>query len=198
MRYVSIDIETLGLDPDTCDTIEFGAVIDDMKSPIDKLPRFHCYLPKDNYKGEPYAMAMHRDILLRIAKREEGYQYVPEESLGTCFANWLKSNGAPCTYDESAEEENEFRVEISVAGKNFSGFDMRFLRRIPKFENHIKVHHRGIDPAMFYFDPRSEKGVPSLDACLKLVGLTKEVAHTAIEDALDVIRLIRHRYPVSE
>ncbi len=32
MRYVSIDIETLGLDPTCCDIVEFGAVIDDLES----------------------------------------------------------------------------------------------------------------------------------------------------------------------
>ena len=51
MIYVSIDIETTGVDPKIHDIVEFGAVIDDLANPqpLDKLPRFHALFKKDNY-----------------------------------------------------------------------------------------------------------------------------------------------------
>ena len=58
MHYLSIDIETLGLNPDTCDVIEIAAIYDN-GLPLDKLPTFHCFVDQPVYSGEIYAMAMH-------------------------------------------------------------------------------------------------------------------------------------------
>ena len=44
LPYVSIDIETTGLDPETCQTLEIGAVFDNWTLPIRELPTFHCYV----------------------------------------------------------------------------------------------------------------------------------------------------------
>ena len=40
MPYVSIDIETTGLDPESCQMLEIGAVWDDWTKPIDELPSY--------------------------------------------------------------------------------------------------------------------------------------------------------------
>ena len=78
MQYVSIDIETTGLDEYTCDTIEFGAIIDNLnfQKPFDELPKFHAYVVLPRYQGEPYALSMHAEIFRRIANREEPYEYL--------------------------------------------------------------------------------------------------------------------------
>jgi hypothetical protein len=55
-RYLSIDIETTGLDPETCQVIEFSAVIDTIRpdaGPVDELPSFHAYLVRDSYRASP-------------------------------------------------------------------------------------------------------------------------------------------------
>ena len=51
MKYVSIDIETTGINPLVNDIIEFAAVIDDTnaKVPIENLPKFHRYIKKDEH-----------------------------------------------------------------------------------------------------------------------------------------------------
>jgi oligoribonuclease (3'-5' exoribonuclease) len=54
---VFIDIETTGLNPDPCDIIEIGAVIDDWLEPLELQPLFHCYIKQQQYKGEPYALS---------------------------------------------------------------------------------------------------------------------------------------------
>lgn len=184
MKYVSIDIETLGLNPHTCDVIEFGAVIDDFKTPIEKLPTFHCYLTKPGniYKGEVYAMYMHSKtgIFERIAKREEGFYYIPDDLLDGLFADWLYC-------EEEAFKEDE---KIVVAGKNFSAFDLPFLKMLG-FGTKTRLHHRTLDPGSMWFDPLTDETPPGLEECLKRAGIEKTVEHTAVEDAIDVIKCIR-------
>ena len=60
--YVSIDIETTGLDWRTCQIIEIGAVIDDFKTAIVDLPTFRCYVDQGLFYGEPFALSMHAEI----------------------------------------------------------------------------------------------------------------------------------------
>lgn len=188
MRYGSIDIETLGLDPKSCDTIEFACVLDKLKSnpdPIEELPTFHCYLtrPRNIYKGEVYAMYMHSKskIFERIAKREPGYSYVPFDLLDEVFADWLKEQG----YGD--------KDKLVVAGKNFAAFDLQFLKEIG-FGVQTRLHHRTLDPGSMYFDPFKDDVPPSLEECLKRGPGESEVEHTATEDAQDVIRCIRAKY----
>ena len=190
-RYASIDIETLWLNPHTCDVIEFGCVLDNLQCrlPLDKLPQFHCYItnPDDHYQGEVYAMYMHskNKIFERIAKREKGYSYIPGDLLDEVFAEWLT-------------EQPDQSEKLVVAGKNFQAFDMRFLRRLG-FGTHTKLQHRTLDPGSMWFDPKIDLDVPpSLSDCLERAGEKGEVNHTAIEDALDVIKCIRAKYPRGE
>lgn len=190
MQYVSIDIETLGLDPACCDTIEFGAVIEDTSDwkDFEALPTFHCYLtkPRNIYKGDAYAMAMHQKILKRIGDREEGYSYVPGDMLDEVFAEWLEDNHLL----EEDENRPNHKKPIVVAGKNFDRFDLRFLE-VLGFGRKVIMRHRTIDPGSMYFDPQNDEVPPGLEDCLLRAGIEKEVNHTAVEDALDVIKCVR-------
>ena len=183
MKYVSLDIETLGLDPSHDDVIEFAAVIDDFESPIEDLPKLHCYVtrPDNNYRGNAYAMSMHPVILRRIATREDGYGYVPSDYLAEYFADWLASH--------------DLNYKIVFAGKNFGAFDMQFLLRLD-FGSHVKIHHRSLDPGSMYFDPKIDEVPPDMQECLMRAGIATSVTHKALDDALDVIRLIRHKYSI--
>jgi hypothetical protein len=198
-RYVSVDLETLGKDPYTCDIIEFGAVIDDGESPIDSLPFFHRYIlpptgttprhPRGGYySGEPFAMAMHADKLVRIANLEEPYVYITPNELASQFWAFLVNEGLPVVGEDG--------VDVVAGGKNFQGFDMRFLRRVPKFTDRIHIHHRCHDPAELYFDPKMDEIPPGLDQCLARAGIKKSVEHSAVADALDVIRVLRYKWGI--
>ena len=51
MKYVSIDIETTGLNPKTDNVLEVAAIIDDTERPevpIGELPTLHLLTPEDN------------------------------------------------------------------------------------------------------------------------------------------------------
>ena len=135
MRIVSCDIETTGLSEDTCDILEFGAVLDDLRShePIECLPVFHCYFVLPIYRGEPFALSMHPTIFKRIAAREGKYNYISAGKLGYSFKMFLNEHGYKIEQD---------RVTINVAGKNFGIFDYHFLRDHTDLEKHVKIRHK--------------------------------------------------------
>jgi hypothetical protein len=194
VRYLSVDIESTGLDHTWCQMIEFGCVYDDLRDrlPTAKLPRFHCYVAHDRIVGEPYALAMNWKIIDRIARREKGYTYLPPDQFHRAFCEWLVGVGY------SVGPTNG-EIEVNVAGKNFSGFDKNFIspylgRQTYPFTS-VRFRHRVLDVAPLYFDPSTDDVLPDLKTCLARAGITKEVAHTAIEDAMDVVQLVRYAYP---
>lgn len=180
IKYVSIDIETTGLDPDKCQIIEFGAVIDS-GYPLDKLPRFRRLMQYERFYGEPHALSMHAVLFEAIAAKSKDCCH--PDYLMMEFGNWLVSHGY------SSHEK------VVVAGKNFGSFDLQFLRRLDRFD-YVKFHHRFIDPGMLRWSGKG--GIPSLGEMLLGLGLSTGVGHTAVEDALDVIRVIRHHFGVND
>lgn len=194
MRYVSIDIETTGLNPETDQILEFGAVIDDTmhpEVPVEELPTFRRVVHHRRIKGTPRALAMNARLLSEMS--EVGLY---EASLGICcqtgyvvsyFEKFLLTHG----YKKSPSGP----IEFVPAGKNFSGFDHRFLKAMtPAWDRTFRPSHRTLDPAILYFDPLKDEKPPSLSECLERAGLDSTVKHTAIEDARDVVRLLRFKF----
>jgi len=191
MKYISIDLETVGLDPENNDIIEFGAVLDDLNEPkpLKELPKFHAYICKNEYRGQPYALSMHATILRRIATREEGYTYLYPNTLGKAFLTFLLKNGYKC---EEKKGKKIPRTVINVGGKNFGTFDLQFLKNQTNFLSSVKIRSRILDPGILCLN-KTDTVLPALSECLKRIGIDKEVAHNTIDDALDVIMIIRDR-----
>jgi oligoribonuclease len=182
MRFVSIDIETTGLNP-TCQVLEVGAVLDDTcspETPVEQLPQFHAYVLRDSIAGEPYALAMHSAILKRIAnpaaEENKCYRFLKPSEIGPAFTKWLADNGVT--------------GKVVAAGKNFAGFDKQFLGNLPGFDVGI-FSHRSIDPAVMFWNPQKDADLPSSKVCMERASLAGEVAHTALEDAVMVVKLVR-------
>jgi len=179
-----------GLNPDTCDILEMGAVLDDLNDPkpLEELPRFHCYfLPMNEggtFRGEPYALHMHPKIFLRIDKREPPYNYYSPRKMGNHFKKFLLEN-------DYMEERG--KVYINVAGKNFGNCDLNFLNKQTDLERHVHIRHTILDPAILYVT-KADRQLPGLATCLARAGFDANVAHTAVEDALDVVKLMRHKF----
>lgn len=192
MTYLSLDIETTGLDPATCDVLEVGVYYEDTdaRASRDRLPCFHKYILKDSYRGEPFALAMNQRIfqkILELNKQRLKGEPTPElcahpDLLADSFYQWL--------YDY------DIRLPIPIGGKNVSGFDLPFLKANFRAWTQFKFHHRVVDPGMLYFDPRTDKVPPDLKECKKRAGLPELVSHEALDDAWDVIQLVRTKFPV--
>lgn len=188
MKYVSIDIETTGLDWRTCQTIEVGAVIDDFETPIEKLPTFRCYIDHGIFAGEPYALSMHAEIFRAIAReRSHNLEIFPDiyvfkpDKVADHFATWLSKNGI-IPWDK-----------FVVAGKNFGAFDKNFLDLLPGWKEEIRMHHRIIDPGSMYYVPGVDDIPPNMEECFRRAQLPLVVNHKALDDAFDVVKLIRYK-----
>ena len=204
--YAAIDIETSSLHPSKGQLLELGVVIDDLSVKVDRadleeyleqLPKFHCY-KHPNVVGEHYAVSMHNRIWQLLAK-ESVYRtlsnnllpekaIVEERDVYNYLGKFLKEHGL------ITDDNNR----VTVAGKNVAGFDIPWLKTLSGF-NYMdtnysgliyKFSHRTIDPAMLYMKS-TDKIPPSLNECLQRAGINKTVDHTAVGDALDVIRCLK-------
>jgi len=130
---------------------------------------------------------MHPKILRYIATNgksresdQERVVIVEQAEVAEYFLQWLhRYNIMPV------------KRHITAAGKNFAAMDYQFLKRLPKWEKFIPTQHRVIDPGNLYWDPRIDNGeLPSMQTCMKRAGIPGTVAHTAVEDAIIVVKLI--------
>ena len=196
MKYVSIDIETTGLDPQKCQVLQIGAVIEDTNRvmPLDKLPTFNCIVEHPEYTGQPMALSMNVNILkvlsgleglekdARVDYRKQ-HNIIPVGMVAQSFSMWLLTNGFSLSSTGG--------VKINVAGKNFATFDKLFLQALPNWLAKIQMRQRIIDPAILFVDWLADDSLPNLNTCIKKANLTGEVTHDALQDAFDVIRVIR-------
>lgn len=207
MKYLSLDIETTGLNPVTCDVLEVGAYLEDTNNllPREQLPFFHKYLWRDNYRGEPYALQMNAHIfqkMLTLKKNVGVGQFhdhdkllINPEYIWEHFGWWVyfhRKLWAGTKFDNDTTFSWSDMPHLVIAGKNVAGFDIPFLKRLDG--NFPKFHHRVIDPGMMYFDPRSDEVPPDLKECKRRAGLAEQVSHEALDDAWDVIQLVRRNF----
>jgi len=186
MKYACGDIETTGLNKEKCQVLEIGFVLrdtDNMQESIEDSPAFHCYVCHEEYKGEPYALALNARILEQLAKHEakstpNAPVYTEREAV-EALKEFFIENG----YKPSA---NSKRIHFVAAGKNFGTFDYQFLRRMDGWEENFNVSSRMLDPAMLWIEPQ-DKRVPGLKPCLTRAGIEKEITHHALEDVYDTI-----------
>lgn len=202
MRYLSIDLETTGLDSEKNQILEFGAVLEDTNNilPLDQLPSYHAYVthPGGNITGNVFALNMNAGIIEKLKNQKdlEGqYNFVKVEDLAESFLFWLSQNGFEIkTGDEGKPTQFKYSETLNVAGKNFSSFDKLFLNKVPNFNKFIRIRHRVIDPSPLFVDWKNDDSMPSLDDCKKRAGIDGVVTHLAIDDAKDVIAVLRRHY----
>lgn len=207
MFYVSIDIETTGLNIANCDVLEFAAIIDDLANPkpLEELPKFHAYIAKRSYKGEPHALSMHANILKKIGLldfklldkegiyiSETNERYMTIEQLPQSFKYFLEANLPNSLISYNKDTSFSSIKKLNVAGKNVSNFDIPFLQDKIKNWHGVSFSSRCIDPAILYYQP-GDLNLPDTKTCMERAGIEGEVAHTALEDALVVVQLLRNK-----
>lgn len=178
--YLSIDIETTGLNADTCQILEFAAVLETGKGPVEELPGFSTFVrPPGLIQGEAFALQMNASILKALCQKD--CQAIHPNDLVAVLTCWAVAQGID-------------PQKITVAGKNFASFDSRFLSKLPGWGTVFKPRHRVIDPAMLYWNA-SEDGdtLPDTATCMKRAGIEGVVSHRAEDDARCVIELVRRR-----
>lgn len=198
MQYVSLDIETTGLDPKKNQIVEVGAVLDSIGSttPIEDLPKFRAVLIHEEMVMGAYCASLHKGLWEEILEVSSMYHlelkkygahkynetlYCSPERFESFFKAWI------C---EHIYLGIDTEIKINIAGKNAGTFDIPFLEALPGWQGLIEFRRRVLDPASHCILPTDEH-IPDLQECLKRSGLESTVKHTAVDDALDIIRIIR-------
>lgn len=194
MKYVVIDIETTGIDPENNQILEIGAVIEDTKNilPIEDVPKFKCIIRHSSYTGSAYAINMNSRIFNILANESiaQEHNVLSVYQAVENFKNWVIRE----YFLLNPLATFAFPKPINVAGKNFGVFDKLFLDRFPTWNNTIKWNRRFIDPVMFYVDWDNDESLPDLNTCLKRARIKREVTHNALEDAIDTLLCLRATY----
>jgi len=202
LKYLSIDIETSGLDSENDRILEIAAVIEDTDKQLDfdEIPKYKAILNYNRISGSAYALSLNTRILEILAK-------IPKHIDGDTFqqkSNYLKKHNIIlpqdfalsfyCFLESNGYKADNGQIKIIVAGKNFGAFDKQFLEKLPNLKKYIDFGHRTIDPANLYIDFEHDMEIPSLNTCLERAQITDEVTHNALLDAWDVVRVMRKKY----
>lgn len=222
MIYVSVDVETSGLNPDKHQVLSIGAIIEDTKkkSPYEECPKFHAMIVANEIVGSPRALQINQKLISVMSEylgaepedktnmeHHSEFQFNTIDNVVMSFFDFLFLNGFG--YDTiSGGQQIRFingrtlpligtrtkPITINVAGKNFATFDKLFLQKLPWWEKLIRIRQRVIDPAILFCDWENDETLPNLHTCKQRAGIDGVVTHNALEDAWDVIEILRKSY----
>jgi len=195
MIYISIDIEATSIYPERGQIVEFAAIIEDTKKklPFEEIPKFTKIIKSDSYKCDIFPIQMHKriwdklNLVNSMTKEEQRENNVIEVSeLAEAFFFFLHENGLG----------DKKYIKINVAGKNVAGFDLKWINHhVPRWREFIQVRQRVLDPAILYWEPLLDEELPNLEKCKEKAGIENiAVSHDALEDAWDVIQVLRTKY----
>jgi oligoribonuclease len=226
MIYVSIDIETTGLDPLSNNVLSIGAIIEDTekKLPFSEIPKFNAIVLNRQLQGSPRAITMNQNIIslmgMYLESNDEdkkklqmvedlqpsGYKFFHEEDVVKEFYWFLEENGyfqgnngggyvqIKDGYMRPIINGGTKPITINVAGKNFGTFDKLFLEELPWWKKLIRTRQRVLDPAILCVDWKADDSLPNLTKCKERTNVEGIVTHDALEDAWDVIQVMRKFY----
>ena len=193
MRYVSLDLETSGPDPLRHQTLEMAAVVEDTRRtaavPLAELPAFRRAVRHPELCGTAGALALNARLLVELSDKTKADApdiCRPDELLPQLreflLANGFRPNQKDC-------------VRVTLAGKNVGTYDLLFLRQLPGWGTLIGAEPAVLDPAAFYLNWHKDSRLPTMLICQARAGdAAPHVAHEALADALEVVRLLRPFY----
>jgi oligoribonuclease len=208
MKYVSIDIETSGLDTENNQVLSIGAVIEDTtnKLPLRDIPIFHAIVLQRQITGSPRALTMNKNIIGWIGDYLEGgkeerkelenqIDFYEKDEVAKAFYRFLHPHFSDPS-DGHIGDWGKIKkpLLINVAGKNYGTFDNVFLKKLPWWQKLIIAKQRIIDPAVLFTDWKDDEALPSLTICKHRAGVGGIVTHDALEDAWDVVQVLRKFY----
>lgn len=203
MRFVSIDVETTGLDPKRCQIVELAMIdcellVSEGIKPIpgalphpkgsayvNRMDSLHLFVqPRkgDRYEGDDYAINLHKQMIERIMDGRE--DSVAHHELSGRIFDFLHRNG----YHRGAST----KLLAVPCGKNVGRFDMAFMAE------HVDVlcpeelfHNRAIDVGILWLRPDDDVP-PDLAECKRRAGITdNREPHRALNDAFINIELVQ-------
>jgi hypothetical protein len=192
--------------------------------PFEELPKLEIAIIHERLEGEIFALNMNRDLIsdilsYKIARTPEakaeivertGREYLYEEDVTKRIFHFLYDNkaldGGPDLFDPNRMVEvvngKTYPMLTSKmkpyyfngAGKNFANFDNKFLERLPRWKQVLRARGRTIDPSILFVDWKNDEAIPGLSLCKERAHLDPHVTHNAIDDAMDIVKLLRTQY----
>jgi hypothetical protein len=192
--------------------------------PFEELPKLEIAIIHERLEGEIFALNMNRDLIsdilsYKIAKTalerkdievKTGREYLTEENVTKRIFHFLYDNkaldGGPDLFDPNRMVEvvngKTYPMLTSKmkpyyfngAGKNFANFDNKFLERLPRWKQVLRARGRTIDPSILFVDWKNDEAIPGLSLCKERAHLDPHVTHNAIDDAMDIVKLLRTQY----
>jgi len=173
--------------------LSVGIVLEDTKKKLGytDIPKVHVVVPHKTIIGEPYALNLNKDLIELIntyhtykgsktdLAKEHSVQFRQLSEVSELIRDFLRIN--------------DFNGKISIAGKNYLGFDVKFLSKLHGWDL-IGWSRRVIDPAVLFIDWTTDDELPDLTTCKKRADIEGVVTHNAVEDAYDVVSLLRKFY----
>ncbi len=174
--YLSIDVETTGLDRQKVHVLQLAAVYDNGKD-MNDLPTFDRVIkwPVITH-AEEYAMNLNKKLLQRAFKKQN---IVSISQARKEFIEWL----------DRIQPNGKF----TAAGKNIQSFDLPIMENPVNQFSLRRFLVRALDPGSMYTDDFNH--IPTLDEINVLTG-RQAVSHDALDDAWDVVHAIRYKWGV--
>jgi len=199
--YLSLDIETTGLDTRKSEILSIGMVLDDGVTPFDQLRRKEIFVKLSDYSHqEPEALQMNKYLISRIV-RNEVVTHTPREALELIRNEFNHAIDKTQRFD--IDNDRRVSKSVTIAGKNVLSFDIPTLFHFFKrhvgprqgtfLENSHKdnlIAHRAIDIGSLYFSMYGY--IPNSEELHTLLGET--VAHQALADAEVVVKAVRRSF----
>lgn len=189
--YISIDIETTGID-DVSQILQISAVFDDLVTPVGQLLTLDLPIKHEVMTHcEPYAIGMNAGLFQKMMNKDFK-TYSPNVAVNELIT-FMKR-----TIELSGTDEKGKQRRIVFAGKNVASFDIPKIRafirsvsgNLAATEFDTLVHYKTLDVGSLYYDVFKDN--VSLSEINKLTGRAS-VSHNALEDALDVVYAVRHK-----
>jgi oligoribonuclease (3'-5' exoribonuclease) len=175
--YIAIDIETTGLDPDTCQVLEIGAVLNDPDKGLLDCPTFRACVKHEVIKGTPRALQMNARLIEEIAN---GGGEWPSNACGR-FQKWLLQHLPPG--DNS----------LHALGLNVGTFDLPFLNNIDTWPSWL-FHYRSLDINSMYAEPNGMQSTEALQSRLADDFKIPGKLHEALYDARVSLAMARNMW----
>lgn len=213
--YISVDLETTGLDIEKSQILQIGWVIDDGVSPLESLEKGTVFIQNEKITyGENYAIGMNAWIFQELMKKPAERKYptlAPQAGIFKLMT--IIDKAAKLAHaSDVAEGVKKPNQRVQIAGKNVSNFDwpiilnnLKALTVSDSMHEHecnmsaqerlSKVDHKFIDVGAVYFDVFGKN--PSFNEINSLIGNT-EISHDALDDAMDVVIALRNKLGMKE
>jgi len=164
--YVSIDIETTGVNKEKSHILEIGAVIEDGKSRYEELESLGIMIKEESYEyAEPYAMQMNKGILKEVATAKHdpkiGFQDSEDGTrimgLYQAFSELVRFIRKASDIAYAWDMDNAVlhpTTRISLAGKNVSAFDLPIIiNNLTRLTVNTPNNVKGCQGLVDFFNP---------------------------------------------